>query len=690
MRRIPQFVFLFTAALAFSGAATAQSAVADTLPRVADLQEVVVTGQYQPQSLRRSVYQVRTISGERIRLQGATNLTGVLNNELGIRFSNDRTLGTTDIELMGMAGRNVKILLDGVPLIDRGDTRESLNQVDVSSIERIEIVEGPMSVSYGSDALAGVINIITRKSQQGQLAVTARLQEESAGSEYQPLLNKGLHNQHLGLSWQKKGWSLALGGTHNDFGGWKESRDTNLAKQEWHPKEQWMGNARLGYANSNFKAWYRLDLLDETILNNGPVFSNNTTPDQKFFSTRYLHQVQADWQLSDRWQLNGLAAFTDYSRRTQTTLVELNTGRKTLSTGAGEQDKASFTSLTARFTAQYKVTEYLSLQPGIDINREEATGQRILGQPAIGDYAFFVSGEWQPIPGIHIRPGLRFIHNSVYDAPPAIPSINTKFDLGKNLDLRLAYARGFRAPALRELYFYFFDASHAIKGNPNLKAEYSNSFNGSLSWQQTTASKVRLQSTLGAFYNEFSNLINYGYDAASPDTTTYINIDRFKTTGATLTSTIGWKDWQATLGFSYIGRYNRLTDESAFDKDNLPAYTWSPELNANLLYHLQKTNTQFSIFYKFTGKRPVYQTSTNTAGETVAMLAETASFHWADLTISQGLNKYLRLNGGVKNLFNVTTLNNTVESGGAHSTAGVAPLSYGRSWFIGLNFQWNK
>lgn len=168
--------------MAGNSEATAQKVVQDSVSvRVSALQEVVVTGQYQPQSLRKSVYQVRTISADRISRQGATNLTGVLNNELGIRFSNDRTLGTTDIELMGMSGRNVKILLDGVPMVDRGDTRESLNQINVHSIERIEIVEGPMSVSYGSDALAGVINIITKKGGKSRLSITAGVQEESAG-----------------------------------------------------------------------------------------------------------------------------------------------------------------------------------------------------------------------------------------------------------------------------------------------------------------------------------------------------------------------------------------------------------------------------------------------------------------------------------------------------------------------------
>ena len=670
----------------------AQTAAKDSVPvRVSELQEVVVTGQYQPQSLRKSVYQVRTISADRIARQGATNLTGVLNNELGIRFSNDRTLGTTDIELMGMSGRNVKILLDGVPMVDRGDTRESLNQVDVHAIERIEIVEGPMSVSYGSDALAGVINIITKKGGKGKLSVNAGLQEESAGSEYDPGLNMGVHNQYVNLTWNKKNWTISAGGAHNDFGGWKESRDTTLAKLEWHPKEQWLGNARIGYRNDKINTWYRFDALTETITNNGPVFeSTNTTPDQHFYTHRYLHQLQAEYNMSERLQWNALAAYTDYSRRTQTTLIDLNTGKETLSTGEGEQDKSSFNSLVARLTAQYRISDKVSLQPGLDLNRETAKGARIQGTPSITDFAVFASAEWKPVAGVNIRPGLRFIRNSVYDAPPVVPSVNTKFDLGKDFDLRLAYARGFRSPALRELYFWFFDASHSIKGNTNLKAEYSNSFNGSVTWHPQSGNEWKLKTTLGAFYNDFRNQINYGMDPSVPGVMTYINIDKFKTTGGTISSVVNYKAWQLNAGFSMIGRYNSLTEDDSYSKDDLPDFMWSPEVNANLLYDFKEIGTRFSLFYKFTGKRPVYQAVT-VNGQPVAARAETASFSWADATVSKSLGKFITLNGGVKNIFNVTTLASTIgNTGAAHSTGGDLPLSYGRSWFVGMAFQWNQ
>lgn len=123
----------------------------------------MVTGQFSPQSMRNSLYKVRTVNSEQIRQKVPTSVQSLLNTEIGIRLSNDMALGETDFELMGMSGNNVKILLDGIPLIDRGATKQSLSQLDVNSIERVEIVEGPMSVVYGTDALAGVINIITKR-----------------------------------------------------------------------------------------------------------------------------------------------------------------------------------------------------------------------------------------------------------------------------------------------------------------------------------------------------------------------------------------------------------------------------------------------------------------------------------------------------------------------------------------------
>ena len=88
---------------------TSLSAQEDTT-KAKELSEVVVTGQYKPQSVKNSVYQVRTISKERIQKQGATKLQDVLSNELNIRFYQDVATGGSDITMMGLKGQNVKIL----------------------------------------------------------------------------------------------------------------------------------------------------------------------------------------------------------------------------------------------------------------------------------------------------------------------------------------------------------------------------------------------------------------------------------------------------------------------------------------------------------------------------------------------------------------------------------------------------
>ncbi|MDT3403875.1 TonB-dependent receptor [Mucilaginibacter terrae] len=661
-----------------------------TLPNITlketafQLNDVIVTGQFEPQSVKNSVYQVRTINNERIRLRGASNIQQVLNTELGVRFANDLTLGTTDINLMGVSGQRVKILLDGTPLLDRGDTRESLGQIDVNMIEKIEIVEGPMSVMYGTDALGGVINLITKKAATGNnsLLVGVRVQEESAGKQYDTFNKSGTHNASLNLKWQNKGWNAGADVSRNNFGGWKPGNGL----QPWLPKNQWLANATAGYANQKFKVWYRINATDEDIISDGAInASTNVSKDQKFITHRYMHELQGNTRLSDALSFNFAASYTDYSRRTQTTEFNHATGTRFLTATASEQAVAKFDNTFIRGIAQYKISEHVNLQPGFEVNLTGSTGDRILGTPTINDYSFFASSEIA-LGKFSLRPGFRVIHNSVYDAPPVIPSFNAKVALSPTLDLRVAYAYGYRSPALRELYFNFFDASHSIIGNPNLKAEYSNSYNGTLSWQLLNQQTIKLRSVVGGFYNQFHNFIGTAFDASNGSITTYLNIDRYKTVGGTMENTLTYKNLQATLGFYYTGRYNQLKNEDP----TIPQLSWSPEVNSNIAYTITQWKTSVALFYKYTGKRPSYE-YINNAGTTTIQRASVSAFNTADFSVNKIINRTLTLNGGIRNVFNVTRVNNTSQdSGGAHSTGGAVPVGYGRSFFLGFNYQFSK
>jgi len=682
-------ILLCGCALLIAGKSYAQSdskvinkQVIDSVNR---LHEVVVTGQFEPQSLKNSVYNVRVIDSKRIKLRSATDLKTLLATELGLRFSNDPATGISDLQLMGMDGAGVKVMLDGVPMMDRGTSKESLGQIDVNTIERIEIVEGPMSVVYGSDAMAGVINVITKKDFQNRLSVNARLQEETAGSEYSAFDKKGTHNGNLGINWQKGGWQVGASGTRNNFGGWQGNSTTRT--MEWLPKEQFLASANVGYKKDKVDVWYRFNATDETLHYLGDINTNTqVAPSKEYLSKRYFHQAQAAYTLNDKWSFNGAASYTDYSRRTLSTNLDLNTGKETLATDLGSQDKDVFGSAFFRGTALYKLSPAVSLQPGVEFNNNTGSGGRISGNPEINDYAVFLSSQIQLGEAVQLRPGLRFVRNSVYDAPPVIPSLNAKVKLSEQFDLRAAYARGYRAPILRELYFVFKDSSHDIVGNENLKAETSDSFNGSLSWNLKEQSSFAYRTILSGFYNNFKDRIDIGLDATVTTSSVYLNIAKFKTKGVEWNNTFGVGNLQATVGLSYIGRYNQYTEDSGS-----PDFTWTPEVNTNLTYEFQKIGTSLGFFYKFNGKRPTYVlTQGSGTVPSNVVLSEVAAFHLADLTASKTVNKLLSLNAGVRNLFDVTRLRTTNGSTDPHSGGGAAPMGFGRSFFLGLTMQFSK
>jgi outer membrane receptor for ferrienterochelin and colicins len=260
--------------------------------------------------------------------------------------------------------------------------------------------------------------------------------------------------------------------------------------------------------------------------------------------------------------------------------------------------------------------------------------------------------------------------------------------------MHLAYAYGFRSPALRELYFDFHDAIHQIVGNPDLEAEHSNSFSGSFNYLISAKEKLRISTSTNLFYNDFRNLINFAQTTNDPNLYMYVNIDRFKTTGGSVEAKMNTPALSASLGFSYIGRYNSFSDDPAYDQQELPGFTWSPELNSNLIYTLKKFGASAALFYKFTGARPGYQLFYNgSTGRDELHETKLSSFHWADLTVSKNLFKYLTLTGGIKNLFDVNDLDNTSTStatGSIHGSNGPVPMGYGRSYFLGLAFQINK
>ncbi len=654
-------------------------------PSYLSLDEVVVTGQYTPQSAKNSVYKVRTINAERLESQGANTLQDVLSNELNIRFGRDNVLGTSGLSIQGVSGQNVKVLIDGVPMVGRSGVANEIdiNQINVNTIERIEIVEGPMAVNFGADALAGVINIITKKGNGAKLSANLTLQEETVEDNYS-LFDEGIHNASLTVgSNVTEHIYIQAEGRINHFGGWVgDETSFSDRNRQWYPKTQHFGSGLVRYAKDNFSIHYRLDHLNETISNLGSInnLDPNTEPfssDQEFISHRWMHQLQAEWQVGN-WLVNPVISFTDYERVTEgfTTFIESD-----LETNRREIQTTYYQTVFFRNTASINTLPWGSMQLGVDGSLDTGGGSTLSeGKKEAEDLAFFASSEITLGENLAVRPGIRYGYNSLYATEPT-PSVNVKYDFNKNTQMRLGYGRGFRVPSLRELYHEFIDSNHNLIGNPELTPEFSHNINADLT---RSFEKLHFKTSLSGFYNHINDRITFFTPQESNAATTYLNLQEFRSTGGTVNTTWANHGWNINTGVAYIGRYQRLNEE-----ETVPNFIFNWEVNTNLSYRIAASNTTLSAFYKFNGPLKDYRlVDPDEDGEFTPALQGIDSFHLLDVTINQRIKKLLDLTLGARNLFNVTAVDNNFSSGGAHSGGGGSTsVGYGTSFFIRLNYQ---
>ena len=262
------FVFLLITFSAFC-----QEKKNDSL-KITVLEEIVITGQYNPQSIKKSVHNVTVIKREQIESQAANNLADLLNFNLNLTIVPSSQTGKSTISFFGLDSQYFNILVDNIPLVsDNGlGNNIDLTQVNLDDIERIEIVEGAMGVEYGANAVSGVINIITKKSIKNKWNIKASLQEETVSDEY-AWFDEGRHIQAFNIANNiNENWFARVGVNRNQFAGFYNGKqgknyyqNDGLRGYDWLPKEQFNSTAFVQYKKDNFKLFYKFEYFNELI-----------------------------------------------------------------------------------------------------------------------------------------------------------------------------------------------------------------------------------------------------------------------------------------------------------------------------------------------------------------------------------------------------------------------------------------
>lgn len=633
-----------------------------------ELQTVeVTTGQSRSTGLQNSIPPIRVLNVEKFKNLGAQNISDVLKFSANIRISQDNVLGA-GMSMMGISGENVKILVDGVPITGRQNGNIDLSQLNIANVERIEVVEGPLSVQYGTNALAGTINIIMKKKPAKGIDYQLFSQNESVGH-----INFG-----GALGYRNKNKCLMLGFGRNFFGGWtppQYAAENPSRWQLWKPKIQYFGDLNglieLGKTKVNIGANY----FDEYILSRGkPLLPYGENAfDDHFRTKRATQSVNLTHKAENGVLFNILLANNYYQRNKNTYYRDLVNLTQNLTANEGEQDTTVFNLTTLRATASKKWSEKLNLDLGLDFNSELGMGLRIKNKrKTIGDYALFASADWQISEKLVLRPGVRYAYNTAYRAP-IIPSFHAKYKINDIWTLRGSYGMGFRAPSLKELYFYFVDINHNIRGNENLKAEKSHSFNIVGNMTKSVGAKTVYKLDISTFYNRIENLISLavlrGGDA---NAFTYINIGRYRTLGGQLTGSIFYGDFSLTAGTSSTYNIN------VFDENKTYSATMY-DFRVNTSYYIKRWDITPNIWYKWNSKQMSF--IEDASGDILPNFL--ASYQMADCGVTKKfLKNKVVLTAGIKNIFNVQNIQSQ-QFGGTHSSnSGASALATGRNAFV--------
>ncbi|WP_274476415.1 TonB-dependent receptor plug domain-containing protein [Mangrovimonas aestuarii] len=701
------YFFFFSFFISYS-----QEKVQDTT-NMQSLEEVVLTGQLNPQSVEKSVFEVEVISRRDIEQQAANNLADLLNQTLNINIIPNSSTGKSEISMFGLDGQYVKVLVDNIPIVNEEGmgNNTDLTQINLDDIERIEIVEGAMGVQYGSNAVAGVINIITKKASYYKWEVDIYAQEETVGGEYDAF-DGGRHIQSAKLGSNiNDHWFASLGHTRNDFSGYKGDKQgeyyylsDSLGGYEWLPKLQNSTKALLSFKSDVINTFYKFEYFNEDIykydespdLNENPATGtiNPSSLDEVYTNSRFYHHLNAVGTINNKVNYN-----VSVSYQQQTKDLERYTYR--IFTEVKENvEKGEYLSRSAFFSrgtlSNLIDTRKINLQAGyeVDFVSGEGSPYAISIDPGIelvknqlDTYGVFASSEIYLSKRLSFMPGTRVSFSSLFDNQYDA-SLSSKYNFKKEWELRAVLGTANRTPNYEELFTYFVDVNHNVQGNPDLDPERGLSAFLHLKKKFNFKDKNwRLNNKISFSYLAVQDRIELTVETLSPLAYKYNNIDRYKSIGAFTENSLSYKTLRAQLGIGVLG-ISKTLDSNNNPKDD---FLYNLQLNANISYTIPKTLTVLAVYFKHVGEERQFLESTNEDGEQVYVQGTTNAYNWMDASVKQPFIKNkLLVTLGFRNLMDITRVATTSSTGGTHNNGQPSIMrGYGRSFFLKLAYNLN-
>ena len=651
------------------------------------LDAMVVTATRTAMTVKEAPSAVEIVDSKKLEQTQAKTLHDALKGALGVNVFNDFQ-GRSNVSIRGSESRHVLIMVDGKrmggELSYNSANAWDVDRIRMEDVEKVEIIRGPAGALYGSDAIGGVINVITKTPNKNIAEINYEYgwYENGKGAGYKSnLYLQGAENNYsykinAGLN-KNRPYEVSEGNEANFYGkdqplslnvGYTFDNGNKLSFDVSRLKEN---NQEHSFSSKVTPSMH--PMMPTTVTNkNGVVKNDNKRTD--YALTYSGNDNKHDWMFrayksvydknytsqsrEDKFK-NGVLAESKVSNK-------FDTVKRTLSTIEGKD--------TINLSDKHKLTA------GFEYRQDKSAGTRIKKNPAgmsnvhdaydeaeINYLAAYVQDEIKPDAKWLVIPSVRYDHSDKFGSE-ITSQIGTTYNAADDVRIKAVIGQGYKTPTVNELYHYWemfpgawhnmgpmgmqFVPGKFYEGNPDLKPEKSLSYE--LAIEKDWGEKATVH--LGAFRNEVKDLIEtYGTGAFTNNTTHpglaeqdaiqhYRNVPEAILQGVELYGShrLG-KDIYLNAGYTFLDAKDktgnkRLSDRAkhqftfgvSYQPENIYAWDFNFDLVSNINYYCQDTDRSImgNTFYK------------------------TKNFTIANIMTSRYLNKDTKIYLGIDNISN--------------------------------------
>ncbi len=623
------------------------------------LNNVVVTGTRTPHLLKDAPVQTEVVTSRDFKRTGAKTVDEALTSSIGVAIN--ESVAGQEASLRGIEGDRVLILVDGERAVGRVRGSIDLSQYALNNVQKIEIVKGTGSTLYGSDAMGGVINIITKRPKEtsgnGSLSF-----DYGRFNQYNPSMNFEYGNQKTALLLGGKfyatdGFDLIDSTFHTE--GIESIKRTNFSSKLRHQLSQKWNATLSGRYMYETKAWIE---SEEKILN---VTDTVDVPfDDEEVNKRYEGSLSFDYLSGDTYSMKFRLFATYYDH---------NWNKFARSDGSWvDTSQTEDLFLEASYTSNFVIGQNHVATYGLDYYYQDLTSTELIStKEANKSLSAYLQYEYQLMKKWNFIFGSRVEDHSTYGTH-LTPSVNIMFKNSDHFKLRGFVGKGFRAPSIKEQYFVFdhSSAGYIVYGGYAVDpSEFSDRTFNQLTQENSINSSISAEFSYGTiglhrityFYNHLEDMIDFQLVDLS-NITYFRGIYVYQNIETAITQGIEWESrvrLSKQIDFSFSYNYLATKDlSSGRELRNRPKHS----VKFYLTGHHEESGIGGSFYGDYSSKK-IWVSEGNIGGNNNVNsdLVRITDDDYAPERVRLNLNMYKQINNEIEIFARMENILNDVE-----------------------------